>query len=45
MSNHSVPASEVSGLLRRFAERLTRKAAARTGWDLNRAGFPGGSNS
>jgi transposase len=34
MSNHSVPASEVSGLLRRFAERLTRKAAARTGWDF-----------
>jgi transposase len=30
MSKHSVPASEVSGLLRRFAE-LGRKAAARTG--------------
>src|SRR5215472_17014519 len=30
MSKHSVPASEVSGLLRRFAE-LRRKAAARTG--------------
>jgi transposase len=34
MSNHSVPASEVFGLLRRFAERPTRKAAARTGWDF-----------
>src|SRR6202043_1989710 len=30
MSRHSVPASDVSGLLRRFAE-LRRKAAARTG--------------
>ena len=30
MSKHSVPANEVSGLLRRFAE-LRRKAAARTG--------------
>ena len=30
MSKHSVPAGEVSGLLRRFAE-LRRKAAARTG--------------
>jgi hypothetical protein len=30
MSMHSVPAGEVSGLLRRFAE-LRRKAAARTG--------------
>ena len=30
MSKHSVPASDVSGLLRRFAE-LRRKAAARTG--------------
>jgi transposase len=30
MSQHSVPAGEVSGLLRRFAE-LRRKAAARTG--------------
>ena len=30
MSKHSVPGSEVSGLLRRFAE-LRRKAAARTG--------------
>src|SRR5580700_4661504 len=30
MSKHSVPASDVSGLLRRFAE-LKRKAAARTG--------------
>jgi transposase len=33
MSKHSVPAGEVSGLLRRFAE-LRRKAAARTGRDL-----------
>ena len=33
MSKHSVPASDVSGLLRRFAE-LRRKAAARTGWDF-----------
>src|SRR5205814_6782779 len=32
MSKHSVPAGEVSGLLRRFAE-LRRKAAARTGRD------------
>jgi hypothetical protein len=32
MSKHSVPASDVSELLRRFAE-LRRKAAARTGWD------------
>jgi hypothetical protein len=33
MSRHSVPASDVSGLLRRFAE-LKRKAAARTGRDF-----------
>src|SRR4051794_7919436 len=33
MSKHSVPASEMSGLLRRFAE-LRRKAAARTGRDF-----------
>ena len=33
MSRHSVPASDVSGLLRRFAE-LRRKAAARTAWDF-----------
>src|SRR6266849_1137572 len=33
MSKHSVPASDVSGLLRRFAE-LRRKAAARTGRDF-----------
>jgi transposase len=33
MSKHSVPASEVSGLRRRFAE-LRRKAAARTGRDF-----------
>jgi transposase len=33
MSKHSVPASDVSGLLRRFAE-LRRKAAARTGQDF-----------
>jgi transposase len=33
MSEHSVPAGEVSGLLRRFAE-LKRKAAARTGRDF-----------
>src|SRR5258708_38863983 len=33
MSRHSVPASDVSGLLRRFAE-LRRKAAARTGRDF-----------
>src|SRR6267378_3712953 len=33
MSKHSVPASDVSGLLRRFAE-LKRKAAARTGRDF-----------
>jgi hypothetical protein len=33
MSKHSVPAGEVSGLLRRFAE-LRRKAAARTGRDF-----------
>src|SRR4051794_18001535 len=32
MSKHSVPASDVSGLLHRFAE-LRRKAAARTGRD------------
>src|SRR6185503_9719991 len=32
MSKHSVPASDVSGLLRRFAE-LRRKAVARTGRD------------
>ena len=45
MSKHSVPASDVSGLLHRFAE-LRRKAAARTGRDfpiiVNRPGFPGG---
>src|SRR5258707_1654640 len=33
MSKHSVPASEVAGLLRRFAE-LRRKTAARTGRDF-----------
>ena len=33
MSKHSVPASDVSGLLRRFAE-LRRKAKARTGRDF-----------
>jgi transposase len=33
MSKHSVPASDVSGLLRRFAE-LKRKAVARTGRDF-----------
>src|SRR5438874_10872248 len=33
MSKHSVPASDVSGLLRRFAE-LRRKATARTGQDF-----------
>ena len=33
MSKHSVPASDVSRLLRRFAE-LRRKAAARTGRDF-----------
>src|SRR6266849_4110710 len=33
MSKHSVPASDVSGLLRRFTE-LKRKAAARTGRDF-----------
>jgi transposase len=33
MSKHSVPASDVSGLLRRFA-KLRRKAAARTGRDF-----------
>src|SRR5438309_6192109 len=33
MSRHSVPASDVSGLLRRFTE-LRRKAAARTGRDF-----------
>jgi|KBSMisStaDraftv2_1062788.scaffolds.fasta_scaffold175799_2 transposase len=33
MSKHSVPGSDVSGLLRRFAE-LRRKAAARTGQDF-----------
>src|SRR5260221_10939182 len=33
MSKHSVPASDVAGLLRRFAE-LKRKNAARTGRDL-----------
>jgi transposase len=33
MSQHSVPADDVSGLLRRFAE-LRRKAAARTGRDF-----------
>ena len=33
MSKHAVPASDVSGLLRRFAE-LRRKAAARTSWDF-----------
>jgi transposase len=33
MSKHSVPASDVPGLLRRFAE-LKRKAAARTGRDF-----------
>src|SRR6266478_6272038 len=33
MSKHSVPASDVSGLLRRFAE-LWRKAAARTSRDF-----------
>ena len=33
MSKHSVPAGEVSELLRRFAE-LRRKAAARTGRDF-----------
>ena len=32
MSKHSVPASDVAGLLHRFAE-LKRKAAARTGRD------------
>src|SRR3981081_3497006 len=38
MSKHSVPASDVSGLLRRFAE-LRRKAAARTGRDVAVIGF------
>src|SRR2546421_2628879 len=33
MSKHSVPASDVSGLLHRFAE-LRRKATARTGQDF-----------
>jgi transposase len=33
MSKHAVPASDVSGLLPRFAE-LRRKAAARTGRDF-----------
>ena len=33
MSKHSVPASDVPGLLHRFAE-LKRKAAARTGRDF-----------
>src|SRR2546423_13012004 len=33
MSKHAVPASDVSGLLRRFAE-LRRKAVARTGRDF-----------
>jgi hypothetical protein len=33
MSKHSVPASDVAGLLHRFAE-LKRKAAARTGRDF-----------
>src|SRR5258707_960866 len=33
MSKHSVPASDVAGLLRRFAE-LRRKTAARTGRDF-----------
>jgi transposase len=33
MSQHSVPAGEISGLLRRFAE-LRRKATARTGQDF-----------
>ena len=33
MSKHSVPAGEVCGLLRRFAD-LRRKAAARTGRDV-----------
>src|SRR5207248_11211890 len=33
MSKHSVPANDVSGLLRRFAE-LRRKAVARTGRDF-----------
>src|SRR5438067_6779060 len=33
MSKHSVPAGDVSGLLRRFAE-LRRKAVARTGKDF-----------
>jgi hypothetical protein len=33
MSKHSVPASDVCGLLRRFAE-LRRKATARTGRDF-----------
>src|SRR4051794_9746229 len=33
MSRHSVPASDVSGLLHRFTE-LRRKAAARTGRDF-----------
>src|SRR4030081_927425 len=41
MSKHSVPASEVSGLLRRFAE-LRRKAAARPGWDFPIYRHPGG---
>ena len=45
MSKHSVPASDVSGLLHRFAE-LRRKAAARTGRDfpiivIQEAGFDG----
>jgi hypothetical protein len=35
MSPHSVPASDVAGLLRRFAE-LRRKAAGRTGLRLPR---------
>jgi transposase len=33
MSKHSIPAGEVCGLLRQFAE-LRRKAAARTGRDF-----------
>ena len=33
MSKHSVPATDVSGMRRRFAE-LRRKAAARTGRDF-----------
>jgi transposase len=41
MSKHSVPAGEVSGLLRRFAE-LRRKAVARTGPGLPDYRHPGG---